>query len=102
MAVIIILMIVGFVRARIEKKREDESEISEMKSLTMPSGKIVPTDEELLGMADEDFCTWPKDDLVWLINYIGHKISFVTPEDKVFWNALFERLSKVRAKKNWW
>ena len=93
--VIIVLMIIGFRRARNERMREfDEN----MKKLTMPCGELVPSDDELLSFTEEDLDAYLKNDLLWLINYVGHKVA----DEGEKWHPLFDMCTHVKNLKHWW
>ena len=94
LAVIIILMTIGFVRAK-KEQRED------IQKRTMPSGNLVKVDEELLLSQDEEFEALSRQDLAWLINYVGYKMPSSAPKDDP-WGNLYVRLSDIRNKKGWW
>jgi len=92
--VIIILMTIGFIRAKNDSKRELEKKEQEW---MMPSGEFVPCDEELLQFTKEDLNAYSKDDLMWLINYIGHKMS----KNEKKWGNLYTLASRVKNYKRW-
>ena len=95
--VIIVLMIVGFRKAKKERVKAFEER---MKELTMPSGELVPSDDELFGMTEDDLFLWSKEDLKWVINYAGHK-AFDGSQEQEFWRAFYERASHTKNKHGW-
>ena len=95
LVIIAVLMIVGFRRARKEEKREFEEK---MKELTMPCGELVPSDAELLTFTEEDLDAYRKEDLMWLINYVGHKAA----DEGEKWHPLMDLCTKVKNLKHWW
>ncbi len=97
LAVIIVLMIVGFRRARKERMGALEEE---MNKLTMPNGELVPCDEELLTFTEQDLDAYNEQNLRWLINYIGHKMH---NEDGGCekWGPLFDMCTHIKHLKGW-
>ncbi len=96
LAVILVMMLSAFVSIKIQRKKEQKKAEEALKELTMPSGNIVPNDDELLGLSDEDLLAWPKEDFLWLINYVGHKMSDSCGERYFEYGNLFSRLSDLR------
>ncbi|MBR1915877.1 MAG: hypothetical protein IJ830_05535 [Alphaproteobacteria bacterium] len=92
------LFLLGFLYSRRLARRDFEEK---MKKLTMPSGELVPCDEELLKMERSEFETWPKDDLKWLINYVGHKTAESIGQELKDWEELFTLLSSIKNAKGW-
>ena len=109
LAVIAVLMIAGFVGARMEKLHREEKEEQErlaaekaaIDAITMPSGELVPNDDELLGMTRSQLESYDRDNLNWLINYVGHKIPVGTRDENEPWSRLFVRASYVKDDKGW-
>lgn len=102
-AVIIILLVIGIFRAKKEQRMEAEKrEAEEIAKRTMPDGNLVPDDEELLGMTDEDFDGYNRSNLMFIINYVAHKEIAAADADKIFWRQLFERLARIKNRKGWW
>lgn len=99
LVIIILLMVIGFVRARREQKREFEQK---MDAITMPCGELVPSNDELFTFTEEDFDKYSKEDLFWLINYIGHAIPDNANDENEPWSRLFILASKVKNKKKWY
>ena len=99
LAVIAILMVIGFVRARREKKREFEQK---MDAITMPCGELGPSNDELLTFTEEDFDKYSREDLFWLINYIGHAIPEDAHDENEPWSRIFILASNVKNKKKWY
>ena len=54
--------------------------------LTMPSGRSVPSDDQLLKYSIDELETWSFEDLFWLENYAATK-----PKD-AFWDDLLRRI----------
>lgn len=103
LAVIIILLVIGIFRAKKEQRMEAEKrEQEEIAKRTMPDGNLVPDDECLLGMKDEDFDAYPRQNLIFLINYVAQKEINATGDNKIFWRQLFERLTHIKNLKHWW
>ncbi len=74
------LMVLGFVRAKIEKInrfKEARQAFAQMQktSLTLPSGREIPQDEDIKRFLKRDFQAYTPEDLSWIVNYIGHKMS---------------------------
>lgn|GEM_PF-5978117 len=68
---------------------------------TMPCGEIVPSDVELMGLTDEELNDFGREDINWLINYVGHKMSETCGQEYKDWGELFTRLSAVKTKNGW-
>ena len=96
--IVLCFVIFGFTYSRRIARRDFEEK---MKKLTMPSGELVPCDKELMEMTRSEFETWPKDDLKWLINYVGHKMSEAAGQELKDWEELFILLSSIKNAKGW-
>ena len=92
------LFLLGFLYSRRLVRRDFEEK---MKKLTMPSGELVPCDGELMEMTRSEFETWPKDDTLWLINYVGHKTAVSIGQELKDWENLFTLLSSIKNAKGW-
>ena len=63
------------------KKKKREKIEAELKSRTMPSGLILPENEEcLLAYRERDLVKWDDQDIKFLINYASYK--YAACEDK--------------------
>ena len=103
LAVIIVLLVIGIFRIKKEQRAEAERrEREEIEKMTMPSGELVCSDDELLGKTDEEFDAWEKENLLWLINYVAYKEIGAADDDKPYWRKLFERLGRIKTLKGWW
>jgi len=71
-----------------------------MDKLTMPCGELVPNDEELFAMTEEELFLWNKADLLWVINYSGHKMDSTMPNYES-WRAFYERASRAKNRHHW-
>jgi len=82
MGVIALLFVISLYRDKPQRPRK------------FPSGRKFFSDTQLLKMSKEDLKLLSKDDLSFLINYVGH----TDPESpqKEQWNDLFHRASAVR------
>ena len=73
-AIIAILMVIGFFRAKKDQMREmEEKEQEEINKRTMPDGNMVPEDDVLLAMTDEEFDAYNRPNLMFVINYVAYK-----------------------------
>lgn len=96
--VVLFFVIFGFTYSRRIARRDFEEK---MKALTMPSGELVPCDEELMEMTRSEFETWSKEDLKWLINYVGHKMSEAVGQELKDWGGVYTLLSSIKNAKGW-
>jgi septation ring formation regulator EzrA len=102
-AVIVVLMVIAIFRVKKEQRMEAEKrEAEEIAKRTMPDGNLVPDDDELLGMTDEDFDVYSRQNLLFIINYVAYKEIDAADDDKFYWRQLFERLTRIKNLKQWW
>lgn len=103
LAVVIVLMVIGGFRAKKEQACEAaKKEQEEIEKRTMPSGTLVAEDDKLLAFTEEDFDKFSRDDLMWLINYIGHRIPDGCRDENEPWSRIFVFASNVKNKKHWY
>lgn len=103
LAVIIMLLMIGIFRAKKEQRMEAEKkEQKEIAKRTMPSGNLVPEDDTLLEMKDEDFDVYDRQDFMFIINYVAYKEIEGLGIEKHYWRELFERLTRIKNLKRWW
>lgn len=103
-SVIAILMVIGIIRGRNEKKREMEAkEKEEIKKRTMPNGKLVPENDVFFDMTEEQLIELAGDSLddkrcpnvMFLIDYANRIIVF-NREDEEQKQALIARLTHIK------
>jgi len=102
-AVIVVLMVIGIFRTKKEQRMEAEKkEREEIEKRTMPDGNLVPDDETLLEMKDEDFDVYSRQNLLFIINYVAYKEIEAEGYRKILWREIFERLTRIKNLKRWW
>lgn len=103
-AIIAILMVIGIIRDRNEKKREMEAkEQEEINKRTMPNGKLAPendvffdmTEEQLIELAGDSLDNKSCPNVMFLIDY-ANRIIVSDPEDEKQKQALIARLTHIK------
>ena len=92
------MMVISLFSVKKDRMREFERrEAEDKKKRTMPNGRLVPEDGELLSMTNEELVEYKENGvLMWLINYISYKEIDATEEEKPYWRDLLDRATKVK------
>ena len=100
--ILIATMIAIFLFKKDQKEEAERKEQEDIKKRTMPDGNLVPEDDVLLEMKDEEFEAYDRPNLMFIINYVAYREIEGIEAEKPYWRNLFERLTKIKNLKHWW
>ena len=85
MVTIAVIFLISYVKEKVKRGKKEEKK-------AFPSGRDMRSDAEMLSLTLDELRKWRRDDLRWLINYVGHKIEGKENQD---WEALFDKASQA-------
>ena len=97
--IVAVLILVGFLRAMIDKR---EKRAEDLKSRTMPSGLILPEDDNILmAYKKEDIIKWDKEDRAFFVDYAirrqaKSKEAGAPSSEQKAWDKLVDQASRAR------